>query len=188
MTAKCKTLNIVSGEESWHLLSDILGYTEEDRRQVLLICSFIGTIQEVDEAAKTFSARGTRTLSAFVTSGPVGHDVAYKARRLERDHYQYHSKRVRLGYDTWHCLMISSRPGLLLNDDDETLWLELSGANYTTPLLRSWMPYVRNKLVERNNLQQLKAVGCAPMLLDLQNGQLDKIVSDGIKYGKLELK
>ena len=186
--ARAKLMTIWSGEKNTHLLCDICSCVEENRKYTLLVASLIGEEGEVRCAMATLEPRAPKNFTAYLGPGPVQHDIAYKPRHASRDGYPYKARCLRLGFNSWQCLLYSSRPGLLLSDDDETLWQELSGTRFTTPLLRSWVPYIRTKLTEKGLLKPTVSFGFSPMLLELKSGQLDAIVSQGIKYKKLEFK
>lgn len=185
-SARAKLLTIWNGDRDIHLLCDTCSCIEENRKHTLLVASLIGEEENVRCAMAAFEPRAVRNFTAYFSSGPVQHDIAYGPRRAFRDSFPYTARCVKLGYKSWQCMLFSSRPGLLLSDDDETLWQELSGERFTTPLLRSWVPYIRGKLVEKSFLKKTTSFGCSPALLELASSQLDSIVSAGVKYKKLE--
>lgn len=97
--------------------------------------------------------------------------------------YNFH--RTQVGRNAYHCLAIARRPGLLTNQDDATLWQALRSEQFTTPLLRHWVPEIRSQLKERDALTKLTCFGCDAAVLDLNTVLVDEIVSEGIKAGRL---
>lgn len=111
--------------------------------------------------------------------------------RFVRDGCGYRSYSQPLGLHTWHMVLVSKRPGLLLSMDDETIWQELSGPRFTTPLLRAWMPHILGRLKEWSNdgrgIIEADAWGCAPGILDVTGDRLDAIVTQGLSNGSLTI-
>jgi hypothetical protein len=99
----------------------------------------------------------------------------------------YACYRQHLGYDTWHLVAISKHKRLLLDGSDEALWRILRGEQYTTPLLRHWMPELRRALGEAGLLKELTTVGLArpAHLVLVEDPGLDQLVSSGIQTGRL---
>jgi hypothetical protein len=105
--------------------------------------------------------------------------------------YQCH--RQHLGYDTWHLLAWSKQSKFLLDGSDEALWRVLRGREFTTPLLRHWMPELRLALKDAGLLKDCLSLGTgtpdgnpntSQLLMAMDLG-LDKLVSQGIATGKL---
>lgn len=99
----------------------------------------------------------------------------------------YHCHRQHLGYDTWQLLTWSKASKFLLDGSDEALWRVLRGSQFTTPLLRHWMPAIREAMKDTGLLKDLVTIGMdrpsqIVMATDLS---LDKLVSEGIRAGKL---
>jgi hypothetical protein len=93
----------------------------------------------------------------------------------------YICHKARLGCDTWHLLAIADCPELLLDDSDETLWRLLHSERFTTPLLRAWLPYIRESLKNRELLTEPASFGCKVVLVQADSAALDDIVSWGLK-------
>lgn len=95
---------------------------------------------------------------------------------------------ARLAYDHWHLLGVTCNPAFILNCTDETLWQLLRSDKYTTPLLKSWTPAIREALVEVGGLRQVRdAHACDPWFCYATDKTLDAIVAAGVASGKLKM-
>ena len=61
----------------------------------------------------------------------------------------------RLPFNGVHCTARLKDESLLPALTDESLWCFLNGPRFTTPLLRSWMPYLRQALKDEGQLENL---------------------------------
>ena len=99
----------------------------------------------------------------------------------------YRVEAHRLGYGMLHAIFTSCQPGFLLDDGDDALWQELKQERFTTPLLRSWLPYVRKELEIRNLLQRCHTFDCPACVLTATSADLDSIVESGLKNGLITI-
>jgi len=94
-------------------------------------------------------------------------------------------------YDTWHMVAVSKSPNFMLHGTDEALWKIIRSDKFTTPLLRSWCPVIRESLhkmgylVKCDFFGQCFDKGGPPSYLLATDATLDKVVSDGVKYGNM---
>jgi len=88
--------------------------------------------------------------------------------------------------DTWHLLAVSKNPNFLLDGGDEALWRVLRGEQYTTPLLRQWVPALRQTLTAGGLLRPCAGIGWQSQMLTAKDADLDRLVSEGIRSGKLK--
>lgn len=100
------------------------------------------------------------------------------------DGYEVH--RHFLGMNSWHLLAWSKWKKLLMAGDDETLWQRLRSEEYTTPMLRSWVPEIKKQLLEHNLLRKLDCFGAEAYYLAAKDKNLDEIVSAGVLSGVLK--
>lgn len=96
----------------------------------------------------------------------------------------YHTK---LAYGLWHVLCLAKRDGFMPVVSEESLWQLLQGDQFTTPLLREWMPWLCDAMKERGAMVELNQCGCHAGLLLADNELLDELVGDGIKSGQLRI-
>ena len=99
----------------------------------------------------------------------------------------YRFQAVKLGYSTWHSLAMARTPGLICKLNETSLWTELQRDTITTPLLPNWLPWLRKELEREGHLTPLHAFRCDGAVLDLNTESLDKIVSRGLRRGRLTI-
>jgi hypothetical protein len=101
----------------------------------------------------------------------------------------YHLSSHRLGYDQVHAVFWSRATGLLFDDSDAALWLALKSKRFTTPLLRGWLPHIKEQMIEKELIVPCSNTGGSKCRV-LRGGtaQLDAIVSQGIKTGILKIR
>ena len=96
----------------------------------------------------------------------------------EKDGYSVYKHRASLNH--WHFVAISKKQGLLTCMDEGSVWRELRSERFTTPLLRSWSPYIVEQLRERGLLEHLGGFGCEAGMLTADSDDLDQIVAEGL--------
>lgn len=100
---------------------------------------------------------------------------------------KFRTFKTQLARGVWHCVAIANRTDLLLSNDDDTLWSVLRSGRFTTPLLRSWTPWIREQLEQSGELSPLNCWECDAALLTAETELLDQIVSHGVACGALKL-
>jgi hypothetical protein len=130
-----------------------------------------------------------RATAAALRSGDrASFEIALGGNSYYHGDGKYAVRYARLAYDHWHLLAVTLEPCFILNCTDETLWRLLSSDKYTTPLLRSWVPAIREALVEIGGLRQVKdAHCCKPYFCYATDETLDAIVAEGVKSGTLKM-
>ena len=93
----------------------------------------------------------------------------------------YNILRHRVSLNHFHFVCISKRKGLLTCMDEASVWRELRSERFTTPLLRSWAPYIVVQLKERDLLERLDGFGCEAGMLTADSDDLDEIVTEGLR-------
>jgi hypothetical protein len=99
----------------------------------------------------------------------------------------YHDDITRLAYNQCHGMFWSKEPAFMLAAGDDHLWRELKSKKYTTPLLRDWLPWVRDQLIARNLLTYMTNYRCQCGAIRVTSDDLDRVVSDGLKSGNLTI-
>jgi hypothetical protein len=99
---------------------------------------------------------------------------------FDKDKDGYGVYRHRASLNHWHFLCISKRKGLLTNMDEASVWRELRSERFSTPLLRTWAPYIVEQLSERGLLERLEGFGCDAGMLTADSNDLDQIVTEGL--------
>lgn len=80
-----------------------------------------------------------------------------------------------------------SDDSLLLDDSEDSLWGILRSDRFTTPVLREWVPWIRQRLVDRNGLNPLACWNCQVARLVIPDNAMDRIVSAGVADGQLKI-
>lgn len=93
----------------------------------------------------------------------------------------------RLGYHQIHMTAVLKEERLLTCLSDESLWDAISGPRFTTPVLRAWVPWLRETLTENRQLLALHSFQCSPAVLRATDECLDKLVSSGLQRGVISI-
>lgn len=112
----------------------------------------------------------------------------HRARGLQRLDAGYSVHVAHLGHGQHHALFQTRDPSFLNVVSDESLFRALKGETYTTPILRSWIPYVRQRLEALGLLAPLWCLDCRCARLTATTADLDAIVSDGAKHDILKFR
>jgi hypothetical protein len=86
-----------------------------------------------------------------------------------------------------HLVAVAKIPGLMPNLSDDHLWAELSGPNYTTPLLRPWIPWLKQAMTKTGNIIVADGLAATVGVLKTDPADLDALVTRGVKQGHLRL-
>ena len=86
-----------------------------------------------------------------------------------------------------HLVALARLPGLMPDMSDDHLWTELSGPRYTTPLLRSWIPWLKQAMTENNGIVVAEGMSSTVGVLNTEPDDLDTLVMQGVKEGHLSL-
>ena len=84
-------------------------------------------------------------------------------------------------------MLITRNRTFLKVNSEASLWHELTSERYTTPLLEEWVPYLREAMIGGGYLEDALCVGCDCGVLKLGTTDLDAIVVDGLKKGKIKI-
>jgi hypothetical protein len=106
-----------------------------------------------------------RTVNAKMSPSPHGYDL--------------YSHRLEYGYA--HALFVTKDRNLLLEGTDDELWRKLNGSNYTTPLLRHWIPWIKEDMIASGRIEIAASLNCQVSRLVCSNENLDEIVSRGVR-------
>lgn len=136
------------------------------------------------------SVQSIRAFSAALQSNNSRARVEYQRNMLSRDPDGYRAYYHPLMMRTYESVVVSKRRGLLPTVSDNGLWLELKSERYTTPLLRDWVPFIRERLVKEKLLESLRCDGewpTKPGLLTATTEDLDDIVKSGLACGHIKI-
>jgi hypothetical protein len=104
--------------------------------------------------------------------------------QLTKDGCGYRTYKHLLCPGLWQFLWVSKDPRLLVAGKD-ALAQALMTDPFTTPLLPEWVPQIRTEMEERSLLSALCGDTDGPAYLTASTEDLDEIVSDGLRNGKL---
>lgn len=162
-------------EGGWKLLVDALAL--DDSRRVLTLSAAIqgGTIAKALRAALADAGK-----AEFILDGGGMPKQAY------RHETGYRVAITRLGYDLYHCVALANVEGLIPRWGPEGLWTEMMSERYTTPLLRSWLPWLFDRVGgNEDNVPTNQRYCSEARLLKLEPAALDDLVSQGLRDGDL---
>lgn len=144
----------------------------------------ISLVASVSEIKAMRAAIGSECKNSMSFTAPDGSEAGTG---LYADDQGYTVAVHRLPYGTAHAVFISRRPGLLLNDSDAALWAELKDPRFSTPMLPSWLKYLRGVLEIGGQLFDCKRVGCTCRILTATTAELDAYVEAGLKLGNIRI-
>jgi hypothetical protein len=99
----------------------------------------------------------------------------------------YHAAVLKLAPGVIHLVALASIPGLMPNMSDDHLWTELSSPRYTTPLLRAWIPWLKQAMVKSGGIVGCTGVAATVGVLKTEPDELDALVASGVKDGHLRM-
>jgi len=92
-----------------------------------------------------------------------------------------------LALDTWQIVALSEHKSFLLDTSDASLWEHLRSDKYTTPLLREWVPALKQELMSKAAIVPCNIkLNSAAAMVWLTSVALDTFVSTGIRAGALQ--
>jgi hypothetical protein len=185
----------VSGErKSYGFACDRIALSEHGRIDMV---SVIGASTAIKGLRGALNTAGNSGLSIHLDSahlarpaaGPGREEQKYfnRADYLRRNEHRYRSFTHRLGYDWVHALFLAKDPDFLPSVDEDAIWRALKSSRFTTPVLRGWMPWLVGRLRREGRLAYLYGQDCRCGRLDLTTPQLDAIVADGLRAGRLRI-
>ncbi len=170
--------NEVSGR-GWSLLADAVSYIEMGRYgNPLLLLSAVGPGTSIKAIAATL--HGNEQIS-FRCDHLGGYNV------IGRSDHGYSILKHAVGYGQYHMLARANDSRLMLTVSTESLWHRLRSADFTTPILKAWMPWLLVQLRKNDLLFEPRQFGCRCGILNLNDKSLDTLVSDGLKSGEIKV-
>lgn len=107
--------------------------------------------------------------------------------RISADSDGYHIYQHKLGYNMVHAMFVTKSKGFMKTATEESLWQELKGPAYTTPVLREWVPYLTERLQADGKLEDLNCYNCSCGLLSATSKDLDETISEGLRQRMIEI-
>jgi hypothetical protein len=97
----------------------------------------------------------------------------------------YHAAVMKLAPGVIHLVALANIPGLMPDMGDDHLWAELSSPRYTTPLLRAWIPWLKQAMVKGDGIVVAQGFSSTVGVLKTEPDELDILVASGVKEGHL---
>ena len=147
--------------------------------QELLLLSVVGPETSVKAltAGLRSSEKDQRRVEYAVHVGAISSSA------LSRCPDGYRIYRTRFAYGLWHALCLAKREGFMPVMTEDALWRHLQSDQFTTPLLREWTPWLKQRMKERGVVVELTQSGCQAGLLLADDATLDELVSEGDQGG-----
>ena len=125
--------------------------------------------------------------AAFLLSGDTDQQMLKARATFDGKPVSYHAAVMKLAPGVIHLVALAMIPGLMPNMSDDHLWTELSSPRYTTPLLRSWIPWLKQAMVESGGIVVAKGFASTVGVLKTEPDELDALVASGVKEGHLRM-
>src|ERR1043165_8480584 len=161
----------------FQLRCDAIGMHDDQ----MLLLSVIGPETSVKAltAGLRSSGRDQRRIDYTVHAGNINRT------HLARCPEGYRIYRTKFDYGLWHVLCLGKREGFMPVMTEETIWQLLQKDQFTTPLLREWVPWLLQTMKKQGAVIPLTQYGCQAGLLLADNETLDTLVCEGIQNGHL---
>lgn len=106
---------------------------------------------------------------------------------IDKNPEGYHVHVSKLCRNTWHLMALADDPGLLVSSDPDTVWAALCRDHLTTPIIRPWLPWLHDTLLQLGSgyLRRVRGFGCRACLLEVDTDRLDELVHYGVRDGHL---
>jgi|GEM_PF-6456683 len=164
-----------------------------DRNGSILVASVAGPQTAVKSFAAALNENVKLTVNcqgfAIVDADGEQQDIntSREFTRVGGGQGRYKCHMHRLGYNQVHCLAVVKDAWLMPCVTEDSLWQKLRSPRYTTPLLREWMPWLMQNLVDEGLLEKLPAFQCQPGMLTADDSHLDALVTRGVGIGALKI-
>lgn len=152
-------------------------------RGELLLVSLFAEAQRVKaiRAILCGGAKATANAAGIKVNRPGQENYyAHTPGRLNPSVEGYQVWTHKLGFGLVHALFITRTPGFMKVVTEESLWQELKGSRFTTPILRPWMPHIESRLREKDLLEDAHVFNCNCGIMSANTKHLDEIVSEGL--------
>ena len=124
----------------------------------------------------------------FVLEGPSMERMLKARIGLDGKPVTYTAAVTKLAPGVIHLVAVAKIPGLMPNMSDDHLWAELTGPRYTTPLLRSWMPRLKETMTSGGGIVLANGFRATVGVLKTEPDALDELVSQGVRDRALTMR
>lgn len=185
-------MNCPSARHTLHLVQ--FASAKIDEEHVIAIVSVAGPQTAVKSFAAALNENVKLKIQLDDVSVMLDGDLNAKQVSPHREYVhapgqgKYKCAMHRLPYNYIHCTARLKDERLLPTLSEQSLWQYLNGPRFTTPLLRTWTPWLRQALRHEGYLVPLYAFQCQPGILTLSDEQLDATVTRGVNSGFLAIR
>lgn len=99
----------------------------------------------------------------------------------------YETTILRMPFGECHAIFRAREPDFMAVLDDEALWNLFREDRHTTPILREWVPWIREELARRQLLIHCWCHRATSAILSATVDQLDDVVSKGVREGHIRI-
>lgn len=196
-TKRILPLEVKGSEHRYSVYCDSLAYITDEmhydagRRNVILAVSFVGP----STSCRAILAALRSGKSSSATFNVIRY--ALFSNVILRQHlggYDVRVSQVKCGnLKATHVVAVAKDDRIVLSDSDDSLWNSIRSDRFTTPVLRSWVPWIRETVKSSPAYGSCRILGKASgfqtdvCVFRCTTERLDDIVSTGIKDGHLVL-
>lgn len=157
-------------------------------------CSYSSRNEEYENKVFLLSVAGPErvikalhgTLHSNNTKATIS--IGYKNLKPLKEGYRTYKICIDEETRTWHMIAIAKTEGFIPAWDTNALWNELRKERFSTPVIKPWMPWIKQQIEEHGSISLTKH-NCNPILLapDVVTESLDKLISHGLKQGDINI-
>jgi hypothetical protein len=146
----------------------------------MFLAGLVGPSTSLKAIHAALACKGNVTIYPDVPEGPNDYSLLYDSAGYER-----YIGRIANGI--WHMMLVSRVEGFMPVLNRAALWRKLNSVQFTTPLLKAWLPWIHEEMVRRELLIPLRCFNCQCGWLKATDTDLDAVVSDGLRGGQLTI-
>ena len=123
----------------------------------------------------------------FILHGDDSEEMTRARTEFDGKPVSYGAAIAKLAPGVIQLVALAKLPGFMPNMSDDHLWTELSGPRYTTPLLRSWIPWLKRTMTKDGGIVIANGFQATAGVLKTEPDELDALVMQGVKEGHLRM-
>ena len=100
----------------------------------------------------------------------------------------YGASVMKLAPGVIHLVAVAKIEGLMPSMSDDHLWAELAGPRFTTPLLRTWIPWIKEMMISEGGIIVANGFRATVGVLKAESDALDDLISQGVRERALTMR
>lgn len=190
---KLGTLRL-SAKHDYTVRCDAIAHYKIDDRNSVMAMSIIGSATGCKAVTAALQA-GKSTSAILRLEGAAPAIQTYETLRGFLGGYTI--KKVALknsSMTSYHVAAVAKHDRLIVDLTESALWSTLRSESFTTPILRSWIPWIMQEMLKRDchgstnvMLEKLRCFQMNCAVVNATSDDLDQLVSDGVQSGELEI-